>query len=559
MMLTIPLTNLTGNTANGVTLQVFGGGSANYGNIVSGVTASRDVLFTVPRNAPCGSVISLTISVNSSLGPVSFTRTFAVGDPQTSFSEDFEKVTVPAGPAGWTISSSYSPMTWVSTTASADSGAISMFAADLPNCVTGCSITDGGSTELTSPIIHISVAAATVTFRQKYNTEGGWDGGVLEYREFGGDFQDIIAAGGAFVQNGYNGSMGVSPPNPLGGRAGWTGDSGGYVTSVVRLPASAATKNIQLRWRFGADSNGAPAGGGWNVDSVRVAGLYLCFFVGNPTGTNFDYDGDHKADVSVYRPSNGIWYLQQTAAGLTGIQWGISTDKIVPADYDGDEKTDLAVFRPGNGFWYILNSSTQTMTALSFGLAGDIPVPGDFDGDGKADINVYRPSNGIWYRQNSSNGSFYAEQFGTSEDKPQAGDFDGDGKADLAVFRPSNGIWYFHLSSGGFGGVQFGISTDMPVPADYDGDGKTDVAVYRPGNGFWYTLNSSNGAFNAFQFGLPTDLPVPADYDGDGKADIAIWRPSDGNWWRVASSTGAITAFQFGANGDKPTPNAYVY
>jgi hypothetical protein len=169
-------------------------------------------------------------------------------------------------------------MNFVSTVSGPDTPPNSMFAADLPNCTTGCSATDGGSTELTSPAIAINGSAATVTFRHRYNTEPGFDGGVLEISIAGGAFQDIVAAGGIFLQNGYNATLGVSSPNPLGGRNAFTGDSGGYITTVARLPASASGQNVFLRWRFGADSNGAPAGGGWNVDSIQVAGNFACSF-----------------------------------------------------------------------------------------------------------------------------------------------------------------------------------------------------------------------------------------------------------------------------------------
>jgi hypothetical protein len=54
-------------------------------------------------------------------------------------------------------------------------------------------------------------------------------------------------------------------------------------------------------------------------------------------------------------------------------------------DFDGDGKADIAVFRPSTGAWYILNSRTATPSTYSWGAAGDIPVPGDYDGDGKTD------------------------------------------------------------------------------------------------------------------------------------------------------------------------------
>jgi len=280
-----------------------------------------------------------------------------------------------------------------------------------------------------------------------------------------------------------------------------------------------------------------------------------------PAGrTAFDYDGDRKSDISVFRPANGAWYLQQSQAGLTGMQFGFGSDKIAPADYDGDGKTDIAVYRPSTGIWYVLKSSTGTVEYYVFGLADDLPTPADYDGDGKADVSVYRPSNGTWYRQNSSDGSFFGIQFGMSEDKPVLANFDGDNKSDIAVFRPSTGAWYW-INSGNSSiqGELFGTGSDILTPADYDGDGKTDLSVYRPSTGIWYSKTSFNSLYMYFIFGLANDIPAPADYDGDGHADICVFRPSDGTWYRHNSSNTQFIAFQFGTSGDKPTQTAFRY
>ncbi len=297
----------------------------------------------------------------------------------------------------------------------------------------------------------------------------------------------------------------------------------------------------------------APSGT-WKLRAIFNGVTYdKTFAVGS--AAPFDYDGDRKSDVSVYRPTNGIWYLQRSLSGETAVQFGNATDKITPADFDGDGKVDIAVYRASAGVWYIFNSSTGTATTSVFGLPTDVPAPGDYDGDGKADVSIFRPSTGTWWLNRSTAG-LIATQFGANGDIPAPGDYDGDGKADLVVYRPTNGVWYQQRSTAGGFAIQFGNATDKIAPADYDGDGKTDVGIYRASQGTWYSFNSSNSSYPVTVFGLATDIPVPGDYDGDGKADIAIFRPSNGQWW-LNRSTSGLTVVQYGSNGDKPTESAF--
>jgi hypothetical protein len=57
-----------------------------------------------------------------------------------------------------------------------------------------------------------------LTFRNNYNLETTYDGGVLEIKIGGGAWTDILTAGGSFVSGGYDYILSSAFSNPLAGR-----------------------------------------------------------------------------------------------------------------------------------------------------------------------------------------------------------------------------------------------------------------------------------------------------------------------------------------------------
>jgi hypothetical protein len=311
-----------------------------------------------------------------------------------------------------------------------------------------------------------------------------------------------------------------------------------------------ASPNVTMSW---AQTSPQP----WAIGAISLKPA--------PVIKAFDFDADLRTDVSVWRPSDGKWFINQSSDNSQRIQaWGLNTlgDKPVPADYDGDGKTDIAIWRAGEGNWYIIKSSDGGLLLYGWGAGslGDKPVPADYDGDGKADVAVFRPGEGNWYIRNSSNGSVTVRGWGASTDKLVPADYDGDHKTDIAVWRPSEGNWYIINSSTNAVTIrQWGASTDQPVPGDYCGDGKADIAVWRPSDGNWFIINSCHNTSTVRGWGAGSlgDVPVPGDYDGDGRIDIAVWRASEGNWYIINSSTGTISLRSLGTSGDVPIPSVY--
>jgi hypothetical protein len=276
----------------------------------------------------------------------------------------------------------------------------------------------------------------------------------------------------------------------------------------------------------------------------------------------YDFDGDHKTDVSIFRPGPGEWwYIRSIDSVVAALTFGTSTDIITPGDFTGDGKADQAFFRPSTSTWFVLRSEDGSFYAFPFGTTGDIPIVGDYDGDGKADPTIFRPSTNTWFILKSSGGTDIIP-FGAAGDRPVVGDWDGDGKTDIAIFRPSGSVagaaeWWVLRSTAGLLALQFGSNTDRAVAGDYTGDGKTDCAFFRPSTNNWYVLRSEDFSYYAAPFGAAGDIPVPGDYDGDGKFDFGVFRPSNTTWF-LQRSTAGNAFIPFGNATDTPVPSRGV-
>lgn len=321
--------------------------------------------------------------------------------------------------------------------------------------------------------------------------------------------------------------------------------------------------SVTAGWRAGPNGSLYAFGGISTLGAHESNGVMRVIPNTRQPAARYDFDGDGRSDIAVYRPSDGIWYLYQSTDGIAYRQWGLPSDKILTGDANLDGRTDIGVYR--DGAWHSLTISTNLHYYMCHGTAQDQPyVLQDYDrlsapfSVDRFAIRGIRNGNLSWLISNYSNCYIRPSQPSVATvsgevagDIGVVGDFNGDSRSEIGYFRDGN----WHTGDTGLltgpATLQWGTTGDIPVPGDYDGDRQTDYAIFRPSTGEWWIRRSSAGIIAA-HFGMNGDIPVPADYDGDGKTDIAIFRA--GTWWQYLSASGTVAVHQWGTAGDLPIP-----
>lgn len=173
--------------------------------------------------------------------------------------------------SGWTSNATIGSNMWSLTTTQSQTPARSYFA-PAPTART--------ATYLTSPSFAISSGASNLQFKfwHFHNLEFQRDAGQLQFSINGGTWFDPTSAnsGMSFASNGYNTTIssvgGPTNSNPFRGQPAWSGNSGGFIETIVNFTDTAkfAGKNLQVRWCI--STNNSTASTGWHVDSISLVG-----------------------------------------------------------------------------------------------------------------------------------------------------------------------------------------------------------------------------------------------------------------------------------------------
>jgi hypothetical protein len=245
------------------------------------------------------------------------------------------------------------------------------------------------------------------------------------------------------------------------------------------------------------------------------------------------------AKVGVFRPSDGVFYLDYT----------------------------------GNGAW----DGCGTDRCLSIGMNGDIPLVGDWNGTGTGKVGLFRPSDGTFYLDYNGNGAWdgcgidRCLRIGLNGDIPLVGDWDGTGSSKVGAFRPSDGTFYLDYNGNGqWDGcgtdrcLQIGMNGDIPLVGDWNGSGTSKVGAFRPSDGTFYLDYNGSGTWEGcgtdrcLQIGLLGDIPLIGDWNGTGSSKVGAFRPSDGTFYLDYNGSGTWEGcgtdrcLRIGMTGDTP-------
>ncbi|HWB24599.1 MAG TPA: M36 family metallopeptidase [Chitinophagaceae bacterium] len=173
--------------------------------------------------------------------------------PALVFSDSVNSATIPA--STWQNKST-TGTTWRVSNVRFKTGGYSYFAADSSMPTNEMLITKNA---------YSLKGVSTLSFWHLYNTEAGYDGGVVEIStDNGTTWTDL---GPYIIQNGYNSSIDKNNGTILSGRAAFSGVSPGMINTQINLTTFAG-KQAMFRFTFACDD--INNGEGWYIDDIAL-------------------------------------------------------------------------------------------------------------------------------------------------------------------------------------------------------------------------------------------------------------------------------------------------
>ena len=344
----------------------------NSGITLGGSGGSRTIAMT-PASGQFGTTtVSISVTDGAGLEVRETFQLFVEGVTVCNAFQDFDGVTVPALPVGWATSATGAiPTNWLTSNTSSSSGPNNIFVPNPGNT---------SDSRLTTPIIAVTQANSQFKFRNSYNLESGFDGGIIEIAIAGGAFTDLLTAGGSFKAGGYNGTIDSGAVSPLAGRPAWTGTSGGYIDTIAEFPASAMGQNVQLRLRMASDDSVNAVG--WRVDATQTCGVPIAVPAATIATRGLFYAGATGVSASTSLATDKVALLpgqSSTFANYTNYSRGLNGVVVdvnnLPAATTNAQMLASLQFAQWNGigtvnFAPLPGAATPTVSILSGGGTG---------------------------------------------------------------------------------------------------------------------------------------------------------------------------------------------
>jgi subtilisin family serine protease len=311
---------------------------------------------------PAGATINVTWETNGA--PPASTYDLAYRDHCTpDFSDDMEN-----GGGLWNVSHGAGSRDWTLAAVNPHGGASAWFASD-PATPSDQYLATASA--LTVP------PNGQLSFWHSFNMEAGFDGGVVEISTDGAVWTDL---GPLMTQGGYNSTISTCCNTPIAGRVAFSGNSGGYIETLVDL-GSYAGQSVYIRFRMASDE--IVAANGWYVDdvSLQIPSPWI------PIGTSAAGASSLSWAIPLATGNDYCLSIQAMAPGYPNSPQVISAPfGVVVGDSDGDGISDADELILGTN----PNSVDSDGDGLVDGVDGVVPVsayPGgvDLDSDGFVD------------------------------------------------------------------------------------------------------------------------------------------------------------------------------